>query len=171
MVKRIYTATNLRFVLPSEFRFLCDPKRAAVCGRFGLHEDRLWRFEFVILPGEDGVTMSEPDQIRQVVHPYITHCGSKYGLNEAVQFPIDCIDVLRSRPFMFSARGCNKWSQGRVVLCGDTAHEFPPFGGQGIASGFRDAISVAWRLVLACQMRSDSESRLDYEILLEGWYT
>lgn len=37
-------------------------------------------------------------------------------------------------------------------------------GGQGIASGFRDAISLAWRLAIAC--RSD----VDFEQLFTGWY-
>lgn len=39
-------------------------------------------------------------------------------------------------------------------------------GGQGITSGFRDAISLAWRLSIACS----SKRQLDYERLFEGWY-
>ena len=34
---------------PESFRFICNPERPAVCGRFGLPADRLWRFEFVVL--------------------------------------------------------------------------------------------------------------------------
>lgn len=64
---------------PAEFRFLCNPSRPAVCSRFGLPGDRLWRFEFVIAPGEDGVEMAQPEKIREVVFPYITHPGSRYG--------------------------------------------------------------------------------------------
>ena len=64
---------------PSNFRFLCNPNRAAVCGRFGLPEDRLWRFEFVILNGEDGTEMSKPSMIKNVVFPYLRHRGSRYG--------------------------------------------------------------------------------------------
>ena len=97
-------------------------------------------------------------------------------------WPIDCIDCIRSRPFSFSARSCNKWSLGRVILCGDAAHVFPPckpsslfyfsnvlmtaVGGQGIASGFRDAISLSWRLLLAI-----SPTCKDYDVLFRGWYT
>ncbi len=39
-------------------------------------------------------------------------------------------------------------------------------GGQGITSGFRDAISLAWRLSIACS----SKGLLNYERLFEGWY-
>ncbi|KAJ5190353.1 uncharacterized protein N7498_009338 [Penicillium cinerascens] len=154
---------------PRNFRFICNPNRPSVCGRFGLPSDRLWRFEFVILSGEDGNEMSKPEMIKKVVFPYITHAGSRYGLSGDVSFPEDCIEVLRSRPFKFSARSCNRWSHGRVVLCGDAAHVFPPFGGQGIASGFRDAASLAWRLSLLC--RNQSQRPGFHEDVLKAWYT
>lgn len=64
---------------PEDFRFLCNAQRPAVCGRFGRPNDRLWRFEFVIAPGEDGVEMAKRPKIREVVGPYITHPGSRYG--------------------------------------------------------------------------------------------
>ncbi|KAJ5779825.1 monooxygenase [Penicillium paradoxum] len=150
---------------PADFRFLCNPGRSAVCGRFGRLEDRLWRFEFVVSPNEDGTEMAGQNKIREVVFPYLTHAGSRYGLAEDIIYPEDCIEVLRSRPFQFSARSCNKWALGRVILCGDAAHVFPPFGGQGIVSGFRDAISLAWRLAIAC-----SSPTQNHECLLTGWY-
>jgi 2-polyprenyl-6-methoxyphenol hydroxylase-like FAD-dependent oxidoreductase len=136
---------------PSDFRFLCNPKRAAVCGRFGMPEDMLWRFEFVVLPGEDGLEMAKEGKIKEVVWPYLKHPGWRYELKEDVKYPEDCIDILRCRPFKFEARSCNKWALNRVLICGDAAHVFPPFGGQGIASGFRDAIGLAWRLAIATQ--------------------
>ena len=40
-----------------------------------------------------------------------------------------------------------------------------PVGGQGIASGFRDASALAWRLELACRQK-----QADYDLLLRGWY-
>ncbi|KAJ5564452.1 hypothetical protein N7513_000694 [Penicillium frequentans] len=153
---------------PSNFRFLCNPKRPSVCGRFGIPSDRLWRFEFVVLKDEDGQEMSTPEMIKKVVFPYITHSGARYGLSKDIAFPEDCIQVLRCRPFNFSARSCNRWSDGRVILCGDAAHVFPPFGGQGIASGFRDAISLAWRLALLC--RTQPQKSRWHEDVLSAWY-
>lgn len=154
---------------PSDFRFLCNPARAAVCGRFGLDRDRLWRFEFAVQEGENPEEMANPDKIRQLVHPYITHPASRYGLSDGSQqvtYPLDCVDVLRCRPFHFSARSCNKWALGRAILCGDAAHVFPPFGGQGIASGFRDAISLAWRL----RLMTLGPSSLCHREMLQGWF-
>ncbi|KAK7178052.1 putative monooxygenase [Paraphaeosphaeria sporulosa] len=142
---------------PSDFRFLCNPKRQ--------------RFEFVVLPGEDGNVMAGSDKIREIVYPYITHPGRDYGLDsKEIQFPSDCIEVLRSRPFNFSARSCNKWALNRAILCGDAAHVFPPFGGQGIASGFRDAISLVWRLLLATRQPRQTD-QISCHALFEGWYT
>ncbi|PUU76259.1 putative monooxygenase [Tuber borchii] len=152
---------------PVHFRFICNPDRPSVCGRFGLSKDRLWRFEFIVKEGEDGVKMAEWKNVWKIVGPYLKHGGKRYGLDGDVCFPQDCIKVLRSRPFSFAARSCNKWSVGRVILCGDAAHVFPPFGGQGIASGFRDASSLAWRLNLACR----SASTFNHETLFEGWYS
>lgn len=157
---------------PIDFRFLCNPERAAVCGRFGLLEDRLWRFEYVLKPGEVGTDMAKPQHVERIVYPYITHPGSRYGLEQRdLRYPTDCIKVLRCRPFKFSARSCNKWALDRVLLCGDSAHVFPPFGGQGIASGFRDAIGVAWRLALATKPLPRDGQTLDFRKLFLGWYS
>jgi hypothetical protein len=58
---------------------LCNPRRPAVCGRFGPPEDHLWRFEFVVGSGEDDMEMTQLHKIREVVFPYFTHPGSRYG--------------------------------------------------------------------------------------------
>ncbi|KAL6862547.1 hypothetical protein ACO1O0_002781 [Amphichorda felina] len=161
---------------PTDFRFLCNPQRSAICTRFGLPADRLWRFEYVVLRGEDRQEMAAVEKMAEIIYPYITHPGTRHGIAASeVQFPTDCIKVMRCRPFRFSARSCNRWALDRTILCGDSAHVFPPFGAQGIASGFRDAISLAWRLRLATRQRSDStyhqDTKMDHRKLLEGWYS
>ena len=153
------------FFFPRQFRFLCNPDRPSVCGRFGLLKDRLWRFEFVVHEGEDGMEMASMKETKKIIFPYITHPGSRYGLQHAVAYPEDCIETLRSRPFSFSARSCNKWSLGRVIVAGDAAHVFPPFGGQGIASGFRDAFALAWRLQYL-----HLDPTADHVRMLRAWY-
>ncbi|KAL4811663.1 hypothetical protein BDW67DRAFT_189990 [Aspergillus spinulosporus] len=153
---------------PPGFRFLCNPSRPAVCGRFGPPNDRLWRFEFFVRPDEDGYHLATREMVKKIVFPYITHDGSRYGVSGDVQFPEDCINILRSRPFAFSARSCNVWAKDRVILCGDSAHVFPPFGGQGIASGLRDAISLAWRLAMLCRYHH-CDTRVHLNVL-RAWY-
>ncbi|KAE9376323.1 FAD/NAD(P)-binding domain-containing protein [Stipitochalara longipes BDJ] len=151
---------------PPNFRFICNAERPAVCGRFGPAGDRLWRLEFVVQKGENAMFMSSDAKTMEILIPYLTHPGSKYSIPDLrVQFPSDCINVLRSRPFAFSARRCNKFAVGRVLLAGDAAHVFPPFGGQGIASGFRDASGLAWRLAIAIR-----ENTKHYDHLFSGWF-
>ena len=39
-----------------------------------------------------------------------------------------------------------RWTVGRVTLLGDAAHQTPPFVGQGLGAGVRDAGNLAWKL-------------------------
>jgi FAD binding domain len=114
--------------------------------------------------------MAQPDNIARIVHPYLTHEGSRYSLKAPVQYPSDCIKILRSRPCTFSAQSCNKWALDRVILVGDAAHVFPPFGGQGITPGFRDASVLAWRLTLHCRNNDDlGKATVNHRRVFETW--
>jgi hypothetical protein len=63
---------------PVAFTFICNPDRPSVCGRFGLREDQLWRFEFVVQPEEDGYEMAKYENVKKVVYPYLTHPKERY---------------------------------------------------------------------------------------------
>lgn len=50
-----------------------------MCGRFGILEERLWRFEFVVKADEDPIQMAGEAETMRIIMPYLTHDGSKYG--------------------------------------------------------------------------------------------
>jgi hypothetical protein len=64
---------------PKSFRFICNADRPAVCGRFGNGVERLWRFEFVVKPGEDAMMMAGKQKTMEIILPYLTHAGFEYG--------------------------------------------------------------------------------------------
>lgn len=114
--------------MPEDFIFISNPDRAGVVSRIGNpgEPDGLWHVEFAVLEGEDRNAMQNPEIIRKIVLPYMTHPGKKYGLKSDVQLPLDCLEIVSTVSYKFAARNCNKWHVGRAMLLGDAAHVFPP---------------------------------------------
>src|SRR4029079_19703419 len=61
--------------------------------------------------------------------------------------PIDALTLVRVTAYTFRAQVANRWRNRRVFLLGDAAHLTPPFVGQGMAAGLRDALNLTWKLV------------------------
>ena len=104
------------------------------------------------------------------ITPMITRDRTQEGVRfpgGPTTFPRDCITIRRCRPFTFSHKVANKWFDRRRILIGDSAHIFPPFGGEGMTSGIRDAHQLAWRLALVQKSPGMSESAVDR--LLAAW--
>ncbi|KAH8649733.1 hypothetical protein BGZ60DRAFT_551155 [Tricladium varicosporioides] len=133
---------------PKGWHFCSPPGKATATGPFGPYSERLWRHEFRQENWND--SMNAVELLWEHITPMITREWDNHGrkLPESVQFPRDCIEIIRCRPFKFVHKVVNKWFEKRTILIGDAAHVFPPFAGQGIGSGVRDAHQLAWRLAV-----------------------
>ena len=119
--------------LPTENLQICDPERPTTCVLMG--EGR-HRWEFMIKPGETAEQVSDDAFIEELLEPW--------NVRGAVRLE-------RKAVYTFRARIAERWRKGRVLLAGDAAHQTPPFAGQGMCSGLRDAANLAWKLAAVCK--------------------
>ncbi|KAI1311631.1 hypothetical protein F5Y03DRAFT_284816 [Xylaria venustula] len=164
-----YTPENVYDLFwPTGFHFGSPPGKPLAAGRFGPNEARLWRHEFAQNDWND--KMDSEELLWEHLIPMITRkCGedARPFPSGEVTYPRDCIQIRRCRPFHFTHKVVNKWFDDRTILIGDAAHVFPPFGGQGIASGLRDAQQLAWRLMLL--RRFPEANRPTCDEILQAW--
>ena len=64
-------------------------------------------------------------------------------------------DVERAAVYTFHSVISCSWRQGRLLIAGDAAHQSPPFMGQGMCAGIRDAANLAWKLALCIRYGHD----------------
>ena len=113
--------------LPEVNLQICDPARPTTCVLMGPGRHR---WEFMLLPGETAEQVLEDDFITPLLAAW------------------DCGPVVIDRKAVYRFHGlvAKQWRRGRVLLAGDAAHQMPPFAGQGMCSGLRDAANLAWKL-------------------------
>ncbi|GLZ09790.1 3-(3-hydroxyphenyl)propionate hydroxylase [Actinomadura sp. NBRC 104425] len=112
---------------------VCDPHRAATYMRVG--EDR-HRWEFRMRPGETEADLVAPEALSRLLAPWTG------------DVPWERLHLLRHAEYTFRAQVADRWRHGRVFILGDAAHLTPPFIGQGLGAGLRDAANLAWKLAL-----------------------
>lgn len=110
---------------------VCDPVRAATYMRIGKTR---YRWEFRLLPGETADDFQAMDSLHPLIAPWTK------------DVPADELEVVRVAEYTFRARIADRWQDRRVFLLGDAAHLTPPFIGQGMGAGLRDAANLAWKL-------------------------
>lgn len=111
-----------------DVEFCCDPKRPwphmiAPGGRE--------RWEFMLVPGESREEMERPEKVNELLAPW----GGA-----------DSFEIERTAVYRFHARVAEVFAKDRVLLAGDAAHISPPFAGQGLVAGLRDAANLCWKL-------------------------
>ncbi|MBO4254195.1 bifunctional 3-(3-hydroxy-phenyl)propionate/3-hydroxycinnamic acid hydroxylase MhpA [Streptomyces griseorubiginosus] len=119
---------------------VCDPKRP---GTFMRVNDTRYRWEFRIQEGQETV--------RELVAPWLppSYDGD--------------FEIVRETQYTFRARVADRWRSGRVFLLGDAAHLTPPFVGQGLCSGLRDAHNLTWKLARVLRHGADERLLATYE--------
>ncbi|MEM7429807.1 MAG: FAD-dependent monooxygenase [Pseudomonadota bacterium] len=126
-------------------KFFCDPARPMVSipapggGR---------RYEFMVMPGEDEAALLSLDAINSV-------------LGRFRRFKAE--DIVRAIVYRFHARIADHFHSGRVFIAGDAAHLSPPFAGQGMNAGLRDAFNLAWKVAGVVQGRLNGTLLQTYE--------
>jgi 3-(3-hydroxy-phenyl)propionate hydroxylase len=82
--------------------------------------------------GEDPAAMTAPEEVWKLLGRFISP---------------DDADLERAACYTFHSVIAEKWRDGRLLIAGDSAHQTPPFLGQGLCAGIRDAANLAWKLV------------------------
>ena len=112
---------------------ICDPARPYLTTPISPNRQR---FEFMLLPGENPDDMRRPEITSRLLGSWIPR--AKY-------------EIERVAVYTFHGLLAQRWRFGRVFLAGDAAHQTPPFLGQGMCAGIRDASNLAWKLALVLQ--------------------
>jgi 2-polyprenyl-6-methoxyphenol hydroxylase-like FAD-dependent oxidoreductase len=97
------------------------------------------RFSFMLDSADDLETERRPNRVCQRVSPYLR---AEDG------------DLIRAATYTFRSLVAHRWRIGRILLAGDAAHQMPPFLGQGMCSGVRDAQNIAFKLDLVLSGRA-----------------
>jgi len=123
-------ALKVSIKLPEVTVQYCEPARP--CTYVPLPGNRR-RFELLVLPGEDPESMTEPDVVRSLLSRWL----------EPADYFVD-----RATVYSFHGLVASRWRSGPLMIAGDAAHQMPPFLGQGMCAGVRDAANLAWKIDL-----------------------
>lgn len=116
--------------VPTTAQQVCDPARVVtfVPG----HRDRR-RWEIRFNPGETADELLDDGRIADLL--------SRWGRPDQLR-------VDRKAVYRFHALVADRFRAGNVFIAGDAAHQMPPFNGQGMNSGLRDAENLSWKLAM-----------------------
>lgn len=110
---------------------VCDSRRAATYMRIG---NTRHRWEFQLLDGETASDFADLAAVLPLMRPWLGHLVDPD------------LRLIRCAEYTFNARVAQRWRDRRIFLLGDAAHLTPPFIGQGMGAGIRDAANLSWKL-------------------------
>jgi 2-polyprenyl-6-methoxyphenol hydroxylase-like FAD-dependent oxidoreductase len=113
-----------------ENRMICNPEAPAAVMHMGKYHRR-WAFKI-----EDGLSLEDAVKPEAVWK----------RLDRPEGATPDDVNLIRHAAYRFTAQLARSWRMQRVFLAGDAAHQMPPYLGQGMCSGIRDAHNLASKL-------------------------
>ena len=122
--------------LPGVTQQVCSPDRPPTYVP-GHAQYRRW--EFQVQPSDNLDELTSDAGIWRLLEGWVTP---------------DDATLLRSAVYRFHAVVAPEWRSGKVFLAGDSCHQTPPFLGQGLNSGSRDAVNLAWKLAWVASGRA-----------------
>jgi 3-(3-hydroxy-phenyl)propionate hydroxylase len=122
----------------------CDPTGPATYVR-GVGRRRRWE---IMLPSDHEPDPACPRYVWGMLSRWIT--------------PVDA-EIERAAVYTFHSVVARGWRRGRLMIAGDAAHQTPPFLGQGMCAGIRDAANLAWKLAAVCRRGADASLLDTYE--------
>ena len=114
--------------LPLHSLQFCDPARPMTLVNVN---GRRRRWEIMLMPGDDPERLTEPAIFWPMIARWL-------GPEDA--------RIERAAVYTFHSVVQEGWRKGRLLLAGDACHQTPPFLGQGMCAGMRDASNLAWKL-------------------------
>ncbi|MFN8157493.1 MAG: bifunctional 3-(3-hydroxy-phenyl)propionate/3-hydroxycinnamic acid hydroxylase [Candidatus Nanopelagicales bacterium] len=127
---------------------LCDPRRAGTYMQVGPGR---YRWEFRLHDDETVDSVVGSGDFERLLAPWLG------------DIPFDSLQIVKRAEYTFRARIADRWSDRRVFLLGDAAHLTPPFIGQGLCAGLRDASNLTWKLADVVSGRADDALLATYE--------
>lgn len=114
--------------LPHHTVQLCDPARPmTIVNVSGVRR----RWEIMLMPGDDPARLTDPDVFWPMLSRWLRPEDAR---------------LERSAIYTFHSLVQEGWRNGNLLLAGDACHQTPPFLGQGMCAGMRDAANLAWKL-------------------------
>ena len=125
--------------LPKATLQWCDPRRPITMA-CGVEDRRRW--EIMLLPDDDPAEVVKPDFFWPILGRWVK--------------PAEAL-IERAVIYTFHAVMAQSWRRDRLLLAGDACHQTPPFMGQGMCAGIRDAANLGWKLAAVAQGQASEE--------------
>jgi len=123
----------------------CDSQRPMTyCRSPGLRR----RWEITLLKDESDADMRSEKKVWELLARWISP-------HEA--------QLERRAVYTFQSAIARQWHKSRLLIAGDAAHLTPPFMGQGMCTGIRDAANLAWKLTDVLQNSADNSLLNSYQ--------